>query len=40
LYEVDELPFNVIIDGQGTILAKNLHGKDLEAFLKKTLNQN
>ncbi|WP_249413614.1 TlpA family protein disulfide reductase [Chryseobacterium indologenes] len=40
LYEVDELPFNVIIDGQGTILAKNLHGKELEEFLKKTLNQN
>lgn len=40
LYEIDELPFNVIIDGQGTILAKNLHGKDLEEFLKKTLSQN
>ncbi len=37
-YEVDELPFNVIIDGQGTILAKNLHGKELEEFLKKNLN--
>jgi len=40
LYEVDELPFNIIIDGQGTILAKNLHGKDLEEFLKKSLLQN
>lgn len=40
LYEIDELPFNIIIDGQGTILAKNLHGKELEEFLKKTLNQN
>ncbi|WP_228440979.1 TlpA family protein disulfide reductase [Chryseobacterium phosphatilyticum] len=39
-YEVDELPFNVIIDGQGTIIAKNIHGKDLEDFLKKNLNQN
>lgn len=38
-YEVDELPFNVIIDGEGTILAKNLHGKDLEEFLKKNLEQ-
>lgn len=37
LCEVDELPFNIIIDGQGTILAKNLHGKDLEEFLKKSL---
>lgn len=40
LYEVDGLPFNIIIDGQGTILAKNLHGKDLEEFLKKSLLQN
>ncbi len=40
LYEVDELPFNIIIDGQGTILVKNLHGKDLEEFLKKSLLQN
>ncbi|HCN51439.1 MAG TPA: TlpA family protein disulfide reductase [Chryseobacterium sp.] len=36
-YELDELPFNVIIDGQGTILAKNLHGKELQEFLKKNL---
>lgn len=40
LYEIDELPFNVIIDGQGTIVAKNLHGKDLDEFLKKSLSQN
>ncbi|CAM3018698.1 TlpA family protein disulfide reductase [Chryseobacterium flavum] len=39
-YEIEELPFNVIIDGKGVILAKNLHGKDLEEFLKKHLNQN
>jgi peroxiredoxin len=32
-YEIEELPFNVIIDGQGKIIAKNLHGKDLESFL-------
>ncbi|WP_110011266.1 TlpA family protein disulfide reductase [Chryseobacterium sp. AG844] len=32
LYEVDALPFNVIIDGQGTIIAKNLHGQELENF--------
>ena len=36
-YEVDELPFNIIIDGQGTILAKNLHGEELKEFLKKNL---
>jgi len=40
LYEVDELPFNVIIDVEGTILAKNLHGKELEEFIKKSLKQN
>ncbi|WP_228435834.1 TlpA family protein disulfide reductase [Chryseobacterium pennipullorum] len=38
-YEIDELPFNVIVDGEGTIIAKNLHGKDLEVFLKKTFTQ-
>lgn len=40
LYEIDELPFNVIIDGQGTIVAKNLHGKELEDLIKKSLTQN
>lgn len=39
-YEIDELPFNVIIDGEGTIIAKNLHEKELEEFLKKSLRQN
>ncbi|MDR6922633.1 MULTISPECIES: TlpA disulfide reductase family protein [Chryseobacterium] len=38
-YEVDELPFNVIIDGEGTILAINLHGKELEDFLKQNLSK-
>jgi hypothetical protein len=37
LYEVDELPFNVIIDREGIILAKNLHGKQLEDFIKEKL---
>ncbi|SFN94967.1 Peroxiredoxin [Chryseobacterium oleae] len=32
-YNIEELPFNVIIDGEGKILAKNLHGKELEEFL-------
>ncbi|WP_426478652.1 TlpA family protein disulfide reductase [Chryseobacterium sp. CBSDS_008] len=39
LYEVDELPFNVIIDREGIILAKNLHGKELEEFIKKNMTQ-
>lgn len=34
-YEIQELPFNVIIDGQGKIIAQNLHGKELEDFLSK-----
>jgi len=38
-YEVDELPFNVIINGEGTILAINLHGKELEDFLKQNLSK-
>ncbi len=29
-YNIQELPFNVLIDGKGIVLAKNLHGKDLE----------
>ncbi len=37
LYEVDELPFNVIIDREGIILAKNLHGKQLEDFIREKL---
>ncbi|MDQ0781833.1 peroxiredoxin [Chryseobacterium sp. W4I1] len=32
-YEIEELPFNVIIDSQGKIIAKNLHGTDLVNFL-------
>lgn len=39
-YEIDELPFNVIINSEGTIIAKNLHEKELEEFVKKTLSQN
>ncbi|PQA93192.1 thioredoxin [Chryseobacterium shigense] len=33
-YEIEELPFNMITDGQGKIVAKNLHGKELEDFLR------
>ncbi|MEI7828617.1 MAG: TlpA disulfide reductase family protein [Prolixibacteraceae bacterium] len=29
-YNIQALPFNVLIDGNGIILAKNLHGIDLE----------
>ncbi|MCO6460567.1 MAG: TlpA family protein disulfide reductase [Saprospiraceae bacterium] len=37
-YGIQLLPFNVIIDGQGTIIALNLHGKELEQFLEQKLN--
>jgi peroxiredoxin len=29
-YNIQELPYNILIDGNGIILAKNLHGADLE----------
>jgi thiol-disulfide isomerase/thioredoxin len=34
-YTIKELPFNVLIDGKGIILAKNLHGDDLSRELDK-----
>ena len=37
LYNIQELPFNVLIDGKGIILAKNLHGSDLDKELAKYL---
>jgi peroxiredoxin len=35
LYNIQELPFNVLIDINGIILAKNLHGEELEKELAK-----
>lgn len=32
-YGIEELPFNVIIDEHGKIIAMNLHGKELEEFI-------
>lgn len=29
-YNIQELPFNLLLDGRGVILAKNLHGAELE----------
>ena len=38
-YNIQGLPFNILIDANGTILAKNLHGTELEkaiaSFLRK-----
>lgn len=37
LYKIQELPFNLLIDSNGIILAKNLHGAELENELAKYL---
>jgi peroxiredoxin len=36
LYHIEAIPSNFIIDPQGNIVAKNITGPDLEAFLNKT----
>lgn len=33
-YQLEGIPFNAIIDEKGSIIALNLHGKELEDFLK------
>lgn len=38
IYGVSAIPTNYLIDGEGTIIAKNLRGSDLEKALKKYLN--
>jgi thiol-disulfide isomerase/thioredoxin len=38
LYNIQELPFNLLIDGKGIIIAKNLHGEDLDKELAKYLS--
>jgi peroxiredoxin len=40
LYGFDGIPYNVLIDPQGKILATELRGSDLEDFLNKTLGNN
>jgi|WetSurMetagenome_2_1015567.scaffolds.fasta_scaffold601427_2 peroxiredoxin len=37
LYNIQELPFNLLIDGNGIIFAKNLHGEELEKELERYL---
>ena len=37
-YKVQGIPASFMLDPQGKIVAKNLRGADLEAFLKKNLN--
>jgi thiol-disulfide isomerase/thioredoxin len=36
-YNIQVLPFNVLIDANGTILATNLHGKELARFINDLL---
>lgn len=37
-YNIEELPFNVLVNEQGNIAAINLHGRELENFIRKHLN--
>ena len=36
-YGIEELPFNVLVNEQGKIIAINLHEKELEAFIQRRL---
>ena len=38
LYRIQAIPTSYLLDPQGVIIAKNLRGGELEAFLKKTLD--
>ena len=40
LYNIEEIPYNLLIDGNGIIVARNLHGKELNDELSKRLNHN
>jgi thiol-disulfide isomerase/thioredoxin len=37
-YNLQELPFNVLIDGRGMVIAKNLHGVELDKALARIKN--
>ena len=39
LYHIEAIPSNFLIDQQGTIIAKNITGTDLEEMLKKTFTK-
>ncbi|SKC05051.1 TlpA family protein disulfide reductase [Dyadobacter psychrophilus] len=38
-YEIDALPFNVLLDKEGTIIGVNLHGKELEDAIAEGLGK-
>lgn len=37
LYNIQDLPFNLLINGKGIIIAKNLHGAELEQAINKLI---
>ena len=37
-YNIQELPFNVLVDGKGIIIAKDLHDNDLEYFITNLMS--
>jgi hypothetical protein len=37
LYQIEAIPSSFLIDPTGKIIAKNLRGEELAAFLEKTL---
>ncbi len=39
LYKLQEVPYNLLIDGSGRILALNLHGNELEEVLGEVFGQ-
>jgi peroxiredoxin len=36
-YKISSLPYNYLVDPSGTIIAQNLRGPELEAFIKQTI---
>jgi len=38
-YSLEGIPYNVLVDGNGYIVALNLHGKELENFVKASLEE-
>ena len=36
-YNIQELPFNLLIDSKGIIIAKNLHGNELKQYLNNLI---
>ena len=38
-YHIDALPFNVLIDEKGYVVAVNLHGNELENFIREYLKK-